>query len=466
MTVSGSVLAGLSEAVIDEFTAIVGPAHVLVGEDLTAPFQTDWTRRWSGPCGAVLRPADRDQVSRILRACHARGLSVVPQGGNTGLVGGSVPRAGGSDIVLSLTRLDHLGEVDRTAGQVDAGAGVTLARLQAAAAIAGYGAGMDLGARDSATVGGLAACNAGGLRTVRDGTARQRITGIEAVLADGSVIRRMSGLVKDTAGYDLPGLLIGSEGTLGVITEVRWRLVPERPARATALVRLDSVTEAESVAAALRDALPSLELLELMTEAGIALTLEHLGASAPLPVTAAWLLVECAARTSPADELIDALEALDLAERTVMAPGATGRRQMLRIRESHTDAVSRAGTPHKFDVGIPIGRLASFVEAATATSRRIAPGSQFIVWGHLGDGNLHVNVLGAPPDEERLDAAMLALTAAHDGTISAEHGIGVHKPAYLSLVRSDADRAAMAAIKAALDPGGILNPGVIFGTAA
>src|SRR4051812_38153216 len=221
---------------------VVGEAHVLVDDDVRAPYETDWTRRFSGSAAAVVRPADTEQVAAVLRACADAGAAVVPQGGTTGMVGGGVPR-GRDQVVLSLSRLTALGEVDRATAQVSAGAGVTLAALQDAARAAGLDAGVDFAARDTATVGGLAATDAGGIRAVRHGTVRARVAGVEAVLADGTIVSRMSGLLKDNAGYDLPALLVGSEGTLGVITAVRWRLVPRREGLVAALVGLGSIEE-------------------------------------------------------------------------------------------------------------------------------------------------------------------------------------------------------------------------------
>ena len=230
------VTGNAADAGLQDLTLLLGAAHVLVDADLRAPYETDWIRRWSGRAAAVVRPGSTEEVAAVLRVCSERGLAVVPQGGNTGMVGAGVPRGG--EVVLSLSRLTGLGEVDGASLQVSAGAGVTLAALQAHARAAGLDAGVDFGARDSATLGGLAACDAGGIRALRHGTVRARIAGLEAVLADGTVVRRMSGLLKDNAGYDLPALLVGSEGTLGVITRVRWRLVPRHDARALALVPL------------------------------------------------------------------------------------------------------------------------------------------------------------------------------------------------------------------------------------
>ena len=397
---------------------VVGGAHVLTDDDLRAPYETDWTRRFSGRAAAVVRPGDAGEVAGVLRACAEAGVAVVPQGGNTGMVGGGVPRP--------------------------TGAGVTLAALQDAAQAAGLDAGVDFAARDSATVGGLAATDAGGIRAVRHGTVRARVAGMEAVLADGSIVSRMSGLLKDNAGYDLPALLVGSEGTLGIITAVRWRLVPRRDGRVAALIGLGSIQEAVGLMEAVR-ALPSLEACELMTREGIELTAEHLRIAPPLDAPVC-VLVEAGS--------LEELASLDI-EDAIVADDTASRERLWRLRESHTDAISAAGVPHKLDVGVPLHRLASFVDALPDRGRTI-------VFGHFGDGNLHVNVLGPDPDDETVDEEILRLVAEHGGTISAEHGVGVAKARHLHLTRSPGEIEAMRAIKAALDPRGVLNPGVVL----
>src|SRR5215208_7547465 len=436
---------------------VVGSAHVLTDDDVRAPYETDWTRRWSGRAAAVVRPADAEEVAAVLRACAEHGAAVVPQGGNTGMVGAGVPRDG--EVVLSLTRLSDLGEVDRGSLQVDAGAGVTLAALQGHARAAGLDAGVDFAARDSATIGGLAACVAGGLRAVRHGTVRARVAGLEAVLADGSVVRRMSGLLKDNAGYDLPALLVGSEGTLGVITAVRWRLVARQEARALALVPLESIAAAAGLLEAVRPQLPSLDACEFMTDEGLGLVLEHLDVPPPIEGRApSYVLIECAAASDPIEELAEAFEAAGV-EDAVIADDTTSRERLWRLRESHTEAISAAGVPHKLDVGVPPHALARFCDAVRAA---MPAGARVILFGHLGDGNVHVNVLGLDPADASVDEAVLRLAAEHGGTISAEHGVGVAKAGFLHLTRSAEEIAAMRAIKAALDPGGLLNPGVVL----
>ena len=364
--------------------------------------------------------------------------------------------------MLCTARLDGLGPVDAATRQVECGAGVTLGRLQQACATAGLQAGLDLAARDSATVGGLAACNAGGLQAVRYGTARRRIAGLEAVLADGGVVRRMSGLPKDNAGYDLAQLLIGSEGTLAVITRVLWSAAPRFEDRALALVAVGSAGAAVDAARELLMRLPSLEMLEIVDEAAVRIALEHLSLTPPVPVTAAWVLVGCAGSSDTQEELAAALYETGLADDTVVAVDATRRARLVRIRESVTEAIGAAGIPHKMDVGVPLARLAAFLDELPDAVEEATAGASTFVYGHLGDGNLHVNVLGPEPGDEAADDAVLELAARCGGTITAEHGVGRHKAGHLSLVRSRDELAAMSAIKRALDPGGLLNPGVVL----
>jgi FAD/FMN-containing dehydrogenase len=447
---------GLQRALSDA----LGERHVLADADVRAGYETDFTGRFSGAARLVVRPGSTEEVASVLRICAAEGVPVVPQGGNTGLVGAGVPRGG--EVVLSLTRLDWLGEVDHATLEVEAGAGVTLAALQQHARAAGLDAGLDFAARDTATVGGVVATNAGGARALRHGTARARVAGMEAVLADGGVVRRLEGLLKDNAGYDLPSLIVGSEGTLAVITRVRWRLVPALRARVAALVPLQSVEEAADLLGVLRTSLPSLEAAEFFLQDGLQLVLDHLGVSSPLPEPApVYVLVECAATADPTEELAEALERGGIDD-ALVADDTASRERLWRLRESHTEAIGSQGVPHKMDVGVPLGRLGEFLRRVPDAVEEVAPDARTILFGHLGDGNVHVNVLGPPPDDDAVEEAVLRLVAECGGTISAEHGVGVLKARWLHLARTPAEVEAMAAVKRALDPRGLLNPGVVL----
>lgn len=444
---------------VGDLQAIVGERHVLTDPEVRAPFETDWTGRFSGRACAVVRPADSSEVARILRVCTSHGARVVPQGGNTGLVGGGVPRDG--EVLLSLTRLNGLGAVDTALGQVEVGAGAALAVLQQLAAASDLDAGLDFGARDSATVGGVVACDAGGTRALRYGSARSRVAGLEAVLPDGSIVRRLGGLAKDNAGFDLPSLLIGSEGTLGVITKVLWRLVPRLAARVAALVPLADAEGAAHLLAALRAEAPSLESCELMTADGLDLVLAHQRRAPPVAPAPFYVLAQLAARHDPFEELAAALGRAGI-EHAAIADDTPSRERLWALREGHPDAVAASGVPHKLDIGVPLAALPRFLSDLPRVVDDERPGARTIVWGHLGDGNLHVNVLGATPDDDGVDDAVLGLVLACGGAISAEHGIGIAKARWLLEARGPDEVRAMRAIKTALDPGGLLNPGVVL----
>ena len=442
---------------------IVGDRHCLTDAALRASYETDWTRRFHGEARAVVRPASADEVARVLIACADAGVGVVPQGGNTGLVGGSVPRGG--EVVLSLLRLNEIGEVDRDAGEMTVGAGATLATVQDAARAAGWDVGIDLGARDSATIGGMLATNAGGVNVVRHGPMRSRLLGFEAVLAEGTILRRLPGMPKDNTGYDLGGLLAGSEGTLAVITRARLRLVPQLRHRAVCVIGFAKAAAAVEAASELRRRVASVLALELFTDAGLELITRHASVAAPFAVrTPVYLLVEVAADDAdPSDGLFAAVETLGVDQAfVVVAADAAGRHRLWQLRERHTEAVNAEGVPHKLDVSVPSDRYAELVDRAPAAVTAVDAGARTIVYGHVGDGNLHVNVLGPAPEDEATDAAVLELVLELGGSVSAEHGIGVAKVAWLVRDRGEQTVAAMRAIKTAWDPAGILNPGVLF----
>jgi FAD/FMN-containing dehydrogenase len=464
------------EAEIDAFLAAaraaVGERHVLTGADDLAGHLVDWTRRWTGTAAAVVRPGDTDGVAALVRAARAHRVGLVPQGGNTGLVGGGVPRAP-DQVVVDLRRLSDLAPVDELAAQVTAGAGVTLAALQAHARAAGLRFGVDLGARDSATVGGMVATNAGGLHVVRYGGMRAQVVGVEAVLGTGAVVRRLSGLVKDNTGYDLAQLLCGSEGTLGLVTRVRLRLVPPPGEQVVGLLAVTSLDAAVALAAALRRHLAGVMALELMDGVSLRLVADHLGVPPPVAPrarsAAAFLLVESAGGVDPTEALSAALATADPGEAVLDAAVATSgpdRARLWRFREGHAEYAATLGVVHKLDVTLP---TASFAEFCATVRRGVTdrwPAAVTLLFGHVGDGNIHVNVV-LPGDDgtklgEELDDLILGLVVERGGSISAEHGIGIAKKSWLPLDRTESELTAMQAIKTALDPDHILNPGVLL----
>jgi len=451
-----------------EVADIVGAPHVLTDPELMARYVVDWTGRWRGVARFVARPASTAEVAAVIAACGRHGVPLVPQGGNTGLVGGGVPGpaagAAGPAVLLSLARLDGIEPIDTAARQVTVAAGVTLGRLQLAAEQTGLAFGVDLTARDTATIGGMVATNAGGVHVLRYGPMRAQVVGVEAVLAGGQVISRLSGLEKDNVGYDLSGLLVGSEGTLGVVTRARLRLVPRPRARVTALLGITGTAAAVELLAQLD--LPSLEAAEIIYADGVARVCAHAGLAPPFPSPSpAYLLLDCAGPTDPTDELAEALETAGPVGDTAVAADSTGRHALWAYRERHAETVAAlagAGAPHKLDVSVPVARLAEFEARVRLLIQDVHPGAIAMLWGHIGDGNLHVNVVGPPPDDDAVDDAVLHLAAALGGSISAEHGIGRAKLPWLSLVRSDTEVEALQAVKRALDPGRLFNPGVLL----
>jgi len=453
------VIAVGADGLVESLRGIVGAAHVLTDDDVVAPYAVDWSRRFSGPVRAVVRPADTAEVAAVVRACVGVRVPVLPQGGNTGLVGGSVPgRDGPAPVVLSTRRLTRLDGVDELAGQVSVGAGVVLADLHHHVRAAGWEYGVDLAARDSATVGGTIGTNAGGIRVCCHGMTRAQVVGVEAVLPDGSVVAHLGGLPKDNTGYDLTGLLVGSEGTLGVVTAARLRLVRPPTASAVALVGVRDAADALNL---VRSAVPrGVRLLaaEILDAAMLRRVCEV--AALPWPLAGPAPHVLLLETESPRDGEV----AMDLPDDrdVVVALDAADRARFWSYRERAAEATSVLGVPHRFDVSVPMGGWDAFVTDMTARLDGLADVTEVLVFGHLADGNLHVEVLGPDPDDERADVVVLTTVADHHGSISAEHGVGRAKAAYLHLTRSPAEIAAMRAVKAALDPHGLFNPGALL----
>lgn len=450
-----------SDALLRELAAIVGPAHVLTDPDLTAGYTTDWTGHWSGCAAAVVRPANTAEVAAVLTACGRAGVAVVPQGGNTGLVGGSVPMHG--EVVLSTGRLTEIELVDPVERTLAAGAGVTVAQAQRAAREHRLDLGVDLASRDSATLGGIVATNAGGIRVVKHGNTRAQLRGVEAVLSDGRILTRWKGLTKDNVGYDLPGLLAGSEGTLAVVTRVLLRLVVPADHTQVALAGVRSVADALALVDAFERAGLTLEAAELMTRDGVALVCTRHGLRAPLDVDAPFLLLAEVSGEQDERAVLSVLAAAGpgVLDATV-EPGPAHR--LWQYRESHTEAVSASSStpPVKLDVSTPLHAIEGFLTRLSGELASAFPSVRPICFGHVADGNIHVNLLDV--DEDRRDAitdVVLRLVAAHDGSISAEHGVGRAKAPWIGLGRTAVDLEVMRAVRAALDPALMLNPHVL-----
>ncbi len=468
----------LPAALLSTLEEIVGPGHLLRAADLRAPFEVDWTGRWRGEAGAVVRPGDTAEVARVLALCDEHGVVVVPQGGNTGLVGGGVPRDGA--LVLSLTRLDQVGAVVTrgaagagggadTAGEVVVGAGASLAAVQVRAREAGLLYPVDLAARDTATIGGTIATDAGGLAVVRHGPTRAQVLGLEAVLVDGTLLDRLHPPRAAGLGYDLAGLLVGSEGTLAVVTAARLRLV--RPPRhlAVAVVATDGIRAALEVQRQVAQAVGPLEASELMTRAGLSLVAQAPGVRAPfVPPPPAALLVEVAGAPDVGEALSATLAEVvghvSGVQDAVVGIDAADRAALWQLREAHTERLAARGVALKLDVVLPPAGLAGFIEGLEGLVRDAGGAdAEVVVFGHLGVGDLHCNVVGvAPAQVPAVEQAVLGSVVAAGGSPCGEHGVGRQKPDWLARVRPAGDVAALHAVKRAFDPRGILNPGVLL----
>lgn len=449
------------DAMVAHVRTLLGPGSVVTDPEITTAHAVDWTGRFRADPVPVARPATSAEAAEIVVAARNHGVGLVAQGGNTGLVGGATPCDGG--VVIDTRRIAAIAEVDVRAGQLTAGAGASVGAVHAAAADAGWAYGVDWAARDTATVGGSVATDAGGLRFVRHGGTRRQLLGVEAVLGTGEVVSHLPRVEKDNTGYDLAALLCGSEGTLGLVTAARFRLVAPRGPTATALVGFTDLDAAVDAAVALRRSLHELEAVELVTAAGIDLVRSAFGLPRPLDTEApVLLLVEVSAWDRPEERLVDALAGAGGVVAAAVAVDAPRRRELWRYREAHTDAIARLGPAHKFDVTLPVEGLAEFIADAPARVAATAPHADTWCFGHAADGNVHVNVTGLAPDDESVAEVILAAVAEREGSISAEHGIGRAKKRWLHLARTGAEVTAMRAIKAALDPDGICNPGVLL----
>ncbi len=446
-------------SLVKHLRPIVGDKHVLAEAEQRSPFERDWTGRFTGSCLAVVLPGDVNEAARVVAACIEAGVRIVPQGGNTGLAGGAVPSE--DSVVLSSARLTALDAPDTRTRQITAGAGVTLEQLQTVVTGANLFFPVDHAARGSATIGGAIATNAGGSLAWRYGPTRAHVAGIEAVLGNGEIVRDLRGLVKNNTGYDLSGLLVGSEGTLGFVSAARLRLVPLATKRATVLLGATSMDAAVDLFLTLRQHCSSLWAAEFFFDDGLSLVCDHADLSPPLdPRPRVYLLAECASSNDPRSELEAGLGKLEDVP-AVLAQSESQRASLWAYRERQNEAITARGVPRKMDVAVPLDTLARFCTDVTDATKRIEPQASTILFGHVGDGNVHVNVLGANSEGE-IEDAVFRLATDLGGTISAEHGIGRARNRWLTLSRSHAEIEAMRAVKRALDPAGLLNPGVLF----
>jgi FAD/FMN-containing dehydrogenase len=468
----------LSGDLIESLRDLVGTAQVLTDGDLTA-YELDWRKRWRGRALAVVRPGSTDEVAAVVRACAAAGVTIVPQGGNTGLVGAGVPDASGTQVLLNLARLNRIREVDRANLTLTAEAGCVLQSVQQAAADAGLLFPLSLAAEGSCTIGGNLATNAGGTQVLRYGNARALCLGLEAVTAAGDVWHGLAGLRKDNTGYDLRDLLIGSEGTLAIITAATLALHPPPAATMTALVACSTLDQCVALLEAAHQRFgPGLTGFEVMNRLSLALVARHFPRlRQPLAISRWKVLVELSdnesathARAMFENLLADAIEAGSIADAAI-AQSVSQSRGMWHLRESIPLAQSEEGLNIKHDISLPVSRIAAFCDSTGAALAARWPGVRLVNFGHLGDGNLHYNVQ-APEgreaavflrdEEHAVNQLVFDAVVAHGGSISAEHGIGVLKRVELAQRKDPTALAMMRAIKRALDPQGTLNPGRVL----
>jgi FAD/FMN-containing dehydrogenase len=451
----------MTESLTDRLAELVGAAHVSADPDVLGSRSVDHTGRYRGQASVLVRPGSAEEVAAVLGVCRTAGVHVTVQGGRTSLVAGTVPEH--DDVLLSTERLTEIGEVDTVERRVRVGAGVTLAAVQQTAIKAGLVFGVDIAARDSATVGGMASTNADGLRTMRYGNMGAQVIGLDVVLPDGSIVARHSQVRQDNTGYDLASLFVGAEGTLGVITGLDLRLHPTPTNRVTAVCGFADLDDLVAAGREFRD-MDSIAALELIDSRASDLTAEHLGIAAP--VEGAWqLLIELAADTDQTEQLADALEHARLTGEPAVGIDVNSQQRLWQVRESVAEILGLFGPPLKFDVSLPLSAIAPFARESGELIAEHAPDAIPVLFGHIGEGNLHLNVLRcalAGDREAALYSAMMTLIARSGGNVSSEHGVGSRKRDYVRMSRTDADITAMRAVKAAFDPAGYLNAAVLF----
>jgi FAD/FMN-containing dehydrogenase len=467
---SGELLAALRAA--------VGAEQVITEGDLSA-WELDWRKRFRGKALAVVRPGTSAEAAAVVRACAAHGAGVVPQGGNTGLVGGGVPDASGTQVLLSLSRLNRIRAIDKANLALTAEAGCVLQSVQEAAAAQGLLFPLSLAAEGSCTIGGNLATNAGGTQVLRYGNARELCLGLEVVTAAGELWDGLSGLRKDNTGYDLRDLFVGSEGTLGIITAATLKLFPQPAAKMTALAACESMEQCVALLGLAQQRLGAgLTGFEVMGRFALALVAKHFPQQPqPLP-DAPWTVLleqsdgegETHARALFESLLEKALEDGLIAD-AVVAESVAQSKALWHLRESIPLAQAEEGLNIKHDISLPVSRIPVFVAETDAALQQRFPGARLVNFGHLGDGNLHYNLQapeGAVADEflaaheEAVNAVVYDAVLRHGGSFSAEHGIGALKREDLAHRKPAVALQLMRSIKQALDPQGLLNPGKLL----
>jgi FAD/FMN-containing dehydrogenase len=459
---------------LDRLKVALGPGGWSDDPQRIAPKLIEWRGRWRGNTPILALPLSTEQVAAVVRICAEAGVAVTPQGGNTGLVGGQIPNG---EVLLSLERMRAVREVSPLDDVLVAEAGCTLAAVHDAAAEHGRRFPLSLASEGSATIGGLISTNAGGTQVLRYGTMREQVLGLEAVLPNGEVWNGLKRLRKDNTGYDLKQLLIGAEGTLGVVTAASLKLQPVLPSRAVAMCALASPQDAIALLSLAKgESGGAIEAFELMGRAGVAFALKNVGGREPLAEPHPWyVLIETATGEPGGAEaaleriLAGAFERGLIADATVAQTQAQAQ-ALWAVRENQSAGQRPEGSAWKHDVSVPVSRIADFISEATAAVERFRPGVRVVAFGHVGDGNVHFDVIRPEGgDDDVHDADRDAgsrlvhdLTAAYDGSISAEHGLGTMKSVEALRYKAPAEVAALRAVRQALDPQRIMNPRVLF----
>ncbi len=448
----------------DALREIVGRSNVLTSPEDTAPYLTDWRRQYSAGAECVVRPGSTDEVARVVAACAREDVAIVPQGGNTGLSGGSVPTGARREVVVSLGRMNRIRALDVLNDTLTAEAGCVLAAVQRAADGAGRLFALSLAAEGSCQIGGNLSTNAGGVNVLRYGAAREQVLGLEVVLPDGRVWNGLRGLRKDNTGYDLKQLFLGAEGTLGIITAAVLRLHPKPSAAATAWIGLASPRAAVELLAALHERLGErVGAFELVSRECLEAVLEKSrDLQDPLPTPHPWYVLAEVADNGAQDELYERVAAaLAGCDDAVLAQSVEQSRALWRIRESIPEAQF---SNVKHDVSVPVSKTPELLEHLDRSVKKQFPGAQIYAFGHVGDGNIHYNVgpaalVGQRPAVNRI---VYDAVAALGGSISAEHGLGQLKREEIARHKDPLELELMRALKRALDPRGLMNPGKVL----
>jgi FAD/FMN-containing dehydrogenase len=451
----------------DVLSEIVGKSNVLTSPEDTAPYLTDWRRQYAAGAECVVRPGSTAEVSAVVSACAREGVAIVPQGGNTGLSGGSVPTGARREVVLSLARMNRIRELDVLNDTLTAEAGCVLAAVQRAAEDAGRLFPLSLAAEGSCQIGGNLSTNAGGVNVLRYGSAREQVLGLEVVLPDGRVWNGLRGLRKDNTGYDLKQVFLGAEGTLGVITAAVLRLYPLPAASATAWIAVDSPRAAVELLAALHERLGErISAFELISRACLDAVLSHGASKDPLPASHPWYVLAEVADSGSAEDLrrrVEAALAHALGERgdAVLAQSVEQARALWRIRETIPEAQF---TNVKHDVSVSVSQVPELIRRLGEALAGRFPDAQVYAFGHVGDGNIHYNVGPAAlvQSREAVNRIVYDTVVALGGSISAEHGLGQLKREEAARRKDPLELELMRALKGALDPRGLMNPGKVL----